>query len=157
MQPSRILLLRHAEEPDDIADADLSLAGRKRADSLAVYIPEKFGAPDFVFASAPNKSSARTFLTVRPLCDAIHRRPSTTFAAEDSMGLATKLLCDATFADGTVVICWTHTQLTSLATALGVRARDFPEAWDEAVFNLIVQLTYKEGGKPTVKRIVQPF
>src|SRR3977135_4277449 len=45
MAPSRILLMRHAEKPDDPGDPDLTEAGRARAAALARYIPATFGKP----------------------------------------------------------------------------------------------------------------
>ena len=37
-----------------------------------------------------------------------------------------------------------------------VRLGDFPEKWDEKVFNLSFQLTYKERAWPEVEKVGQP-
>ena len=44
--PSRIILMRHADKPDDPDDPDLSAAGEARAEHLASYIPQAFAKPD---------------------------------------------------------------------------------------------------------------
>jgi hypothetical protein len=51
MNNGKILLMRHAEKPDDPLDPKLSVAGSARAQKLAQYIPETFGKPDFLFHS----------------------------------------------------------------------------------------------------------
>src|ERR1700681_1377892 len=50
--PSRIILMRHADKPDDPDDPDLSTAGVTRAQHLATYIPQTFGKPDYIIATA---------------------------------------------------------------------------------------------------------
>jgi broad specificity phosphatase PhoE len=65
----KIILLRHAEEPEDGDSLDLSEAGRTRAEKLASYIPKTFGKPRFLFAAAPSDKSVRCYLTLRPLAD----------------------------------------------------------------------------------------
>jgi len=157
MTPSRILLLRHAEEPDDPKDPDLTEAGRARAEKLASFIPEQFGKPDFVFAAAVRPRSGRAYLTMRPLCDAIAVSLDASLKAKDYSVLATRLFSDAAFADKLVVACWTHTELPALAIALEAPQGDYPDPWDASVFNLIVQLDYSEAGKPVVTSVIQPF
>ena len=92
MPQHKILLLRHAEEPDDPKNPDLAEAGRTRAEELARYIPETFGKPDFVFTAAVNKHSSRAVLTMRPLCDAIAVPLDATLKAKEYQALATQLL-----------------------------------------------------------------
>ena len=71
--------------------------------------------------------------------------------------LATRLLADITYANKVTVVCWTHTELPALARALNARSRDYPDPWDESVFNLILQFDYKRPGKPIVTKVIQPF
>lgn len=47
-----VLVMRHAEKSPDLNDPHLTAAGEQRAKSLATYIPEQFGKPDFIFATA---------------------------------------------------------------------------------------------------------
>ena len=157
MAPNRILLLRHAEEPDDPKDPDLAVLGRARAQNLAPYIPATFGKPDYVFAAAVSKRSVRACLTMRPLCDAIAIELDASLKAKESVALATKLRSDTAFADKLIVVCWTHTELPALAGALGARQGKFPNPWNDSVFNLILQLDYRGAGVPVVASVIQPF
>ena len=157
MPPRRILLLRHAEEPDDPRDPDLAPVGRVRAEKLASYIPATFGKPDFVFAAAVNKRSVRAYLTMRPLCDATAVPLDASLKAKKYSALAKSLLSERAFADKLVVACWTHSELPALAGALEASSGDYPDPWDDSVFNLILQFDYGEAGAPTVTTLTQPF
>jgi phosphohistidine phosphatase SixA len=55
--PKTIILMRHAEKPDDLTNPDLSHAGRERAKALATWIPQVCPNFDFLFASAISKQS----------------------------------------------------------------------------------------------------
>ena len=157
MAPDRILLMRHAEKPDDPGDPDLTEAGRARAVALARYIPATFGKPDFVFAAAVNKNSVRAYLTMRPLCDAIAVELDATYKAKEYRAVATRLLSDAAFAGKLVVACWTHKELPQLADALRANEGDYPDPWDDSVFNLILQLDYGSADNPRVSTVIEPF
>lgn len=52
-----LLVMRHAEKSPDLNDPYLTAAGEQRAKSLATYIPEQFGKPDFIFATANSMHS----------------------------------------------------------------------------------------------------
>ena len=65
-----VVVLRHAEEPDeDPGSLDLSKAGKRRTDKLAAYVAKTFGKPEFLFAAEPQANSVRAYLTLRPLAD----------------------------------------------------------------------------------------
>jgi broad specificity phosphatase PhoE len=155
--PKKIVLLRHAEEADDENSLDLSPQGRLRAEKLAKYVPKAFGTPQFVFAAAPSDSSVRCYLTVRVLADALNLQIDGSYRAREFAALAAKLFGDPVFDDAIVVIAWTHKELPSLAAYLNVRRSDFPRSWDEEVFNVIYELTYRRASRPKVRRIKQPF
>jgi hypothetical protein len=157
MGPGTILLMRHAEEPTDPKDPDLSDAGRRRADSLVTYIPSRFGTPDFLISAAANKLSARALLTLRPLSHTIEARIDTSFKCRRYTPLAKKLLSEPVYKHSLVVVCWTHTELPALANALGARSRDYPDPWGEAAFNLILQFEYDKRDRLRVAEVVQPF
>ena len=94
---------------------------------------------------------------MRQLADSIKSRIDGSYKARDFAQLASKVLADPAFDDKLIVICWTHSELPALASSLNIRTGDFPEQWDEQVFNLIFQLTYKDRARPKVKRVAQPF
>jgi hypothetical protein len=62
---------RHGEKPADPRNPDLTPTGVQRADMLAKVIPQTFGRPDFLFASAPSKHSNRPVETLTPLAKAL--------------------------------------------------------------------------------------
>ena len=151
-----IVLLRHGEEPRDWSSLDLSAIGRNRAQRLASFIPKHFGVPDFVFAATPTGDSVRAYLTMRPLVDATKGRINGSYKAREFGLLASKLLVDPAFVGKVIVVCWTHTELPALAASLNVRSGDFPERWDEKVFDLIFKLAYKDRARPKVRKVAQP-
>jgi len=156
--PESIVLLRHAEEPPSEADsADLSKAGRRRADRLAKYIVQKFGKPDFLFAAGPKGDSVRAYLTLRPLADACRLVIDASYESRDFAQLATKLLHDPRFDASMVVVAWTHKELPALVSALRVEHKKFPEVWGDDVFDLCFQLSYGKDGNPAVRRFRHPF
>jgi hypothetical protein len=157
MAPRTILLMRHAEKPDDDDDPYLSDAGRDRAARLAEFIPAKYGKPDFVFAAAESEKSMRSCLTMNPLCEAIDVPLDCGTRAKDYPRLASTLLSDDSYADKLVVACWPHDQLPGLAAALNAPGGEYPDPWDPSVFNLLLQLDYSNGGPPAVTRVSEPF
>jgi hypothetical protein len=157
MGPARILVMRHAEEPRDPKNPDLSEAGRRRADHLATYIPSRFGTPDFLISAAANKLSARALLTLRPLSHTIEAPIDTSFKSRRSVPLTRELMSGTAYKRSLVVICWTHLELPALADALGAQPRDCPDPWPEEVFNLILQLDYDKRHRLRVAKIVQAF
>src|SRR4051794_17678509 len=71
-RPACILLIRHAEKPDDDEDESLSKAGRKRAEALYQLFEKAdrrkvLPRPDFIFAAHNSKNSRRSVETVKPL------------------------------------------------------------------------------------------
>jgi phosphohistidine phosphatase SixA len=157
MAPKFILVMRHAEKPDDANDPHLSPAGRVRAEKLATYLPATFGKPDFIFAAADSKESERPRETVEPLHKATGIEIHDTIADKDYADLANELLTKHHLSDQRVVVCWHHGHIPKLMHALGANAGDYPDPWDEKVFNLILKLDYDAGGKPAVKKITEPF
>ena len=155
--PNKIVLLRHAEQPEDSANADLSGAGCKRASKLAPYICKEFGTPDAVFAAAPTGASVRSYLTMRPLAKALSMPIRASFKSTEFAALASRCLMDPAFKKGFLVICWTHNELPSLAACLGVAAADFPVEWDDAVFDAIFEIVYRNGKRPKTRARRQPF
>lgn len=157
MGPDDIILLRHGEEPSDENDPDLSSPGRERAERLATYLPATFGKPDLVVAASPNRTSVRCYLTMRPLCMALQSHVWTPLRANQGPELAKALLTDPALTANTVLVCWTHTYLPDLAKSLKARCGDYPDTWNESMFDLILHLTFRRRRRPQVTQIKQPF
>ena len=150
-----ILVMRHAEKPDDQNDPDLSKAGHVRAIRLASYIPAEFGTPDFIFAAAVSHGSARPCETVRPLSKVTGIGIEATITDADYAALARELLKDK-FVSKLVVVCWHHGEIPQLMASLGAKTGSYPDPWKGDVFNLILQ-TEISGGQVSVKQVKEPF
>jgi phosphohistidine phosphatase SixA len=156
METGQILLFRHAEKADDPLDPHLSPAGRDRALKIAQYIPDTFGRPDFLFASAASQHSVRPIETLQPLSGACGIPINTEFADQDYSALAHEILSNDRYEGKRLVICWHHGNIPSLARALGAKPGSYPDPWNPAVFNLILILDYANG-IPSVRRVTEPF
>jgi phosphohistidine phosphatase SixA len=157
MIPSRILVTRHAEKPDDPMNPDLSDAGCARAERLADYIPASFGSPEFLFSTAPSTHSSRPVETLTPLSKRIGVAIDSTFADQDYGALAQEILSQSQFTGKLILVCWHHGNIPSLMRALGAKSDQFPDPWDHQVFNLILQLDYAESSDPNTVSVIEPF
>jgi phosphohistidine phosphatase SixA len=156
MEPRQILLMRHGEKPNDPVDPNLSPAGRQRAQNLASYMPTTFGQPDFLFAAASTKHSLRPVQTLEPLSEMSRLEINSDFADEDYEALAREILTKSSYDGKTIVICWHHEYLPPFAHALKAKQGDYPNPWDPAVFDLLLQFSFSHG-IPNVTRVTEPF
>lgn len=127
-QPAHIILIRHAEKPDDPTDNGLSLTGKERAFALVPYLAEQpeikaLGQPAFIFAQAapdPAKNSLRPILTVQPYAQSIWLPVLSNHNKQDFKKLADELLNDDRheYRGKTVLICWEHDVLAEFAQYL---------------------------------------
>ena len=156
-KPKFVLVMRHAEKPQDALDPNLAPSGYVRAAALATYIPDTFGAPDFIFAASISKHSARPYETVEPLAKRTGKPIDATVADQDYRVVASDLLSAADYADKRVVVCWHHGNIPSMLHALGAQATDYPDPWDPAVFNLILKVEFPGDGPPSVVKVEELF
>jgi phosphohistidine phosphatase SixA len=157
MAPKSLFLMRHAERPEDPKDPDLAAAGVERAKRLAQWLPSIMGAaPQFIFATAISKHSARPYETVKPLSKATGVPIRATFADQDYAALAEEVTTDPACDDAVIVVCWHHGHIPPLARALGAPAGSCPDPWPEATFDLVLKFDFG-AGPTTVTRIVEDF
>ena len=147
--PRQVLLIRHAEKPpEELMSDQLTDKGRERADALPKLFeksdarPEAFAKPDFLFAGANTKKSARSTLTTAPLARALNLKVSAKVDKEEFVKLTSALLRDPKFVGKTVLVCWNHSNLPGFAKALG--AEGVPEHWKDEVFDRVWVLTWDE-------------
>lgn len=157
--PKRIILMRHADKTDDPNDEDLSEAGWERAQKLATYIPESFGKPDVVIATAESKHSDRSKDTVKPLAEALGLQVQDYYKDKEFADLVDEIFNDPDYKNKTIVICWHHGKLPALAALLGAPAGSYPDPWPDDAYNLILDLQYDpfSGNPPKVTRVIEPF
>ena len=157
--PSRILLMRHADKPDDPDDPDLSATGMARAEHLATYIPQTFGKPDYIIATAPSKHSDRPLETVEPLARAVGVTVQHDIGDKDFEDLIDEIFSNPTYHGKTVVISWHHGTLPAIAALLGAPEGSYPDPWPDNTYNVILDFRYdaNSGAPPTVTRVTEPF
>ncbi|HUB25826.1 MAG TPA: histidine phosphatase family protein [Tepidisphaeraceae bacterium] len=141
--PKIVYIIRHAEKPDSRDDPNLTPRGYQRADVLAHLIPDRFGRPDFLWATAPSPHSSRPLETIQPLAKSLHMTILDPYAAADVAALAHDLLTKPEYSGKTILICWHHGEIPALAKALG--ATGVPEAWNPQVFDRIWLLSFSAG------------
>lgn len=156
MAPVRIVIMRHAEKPDDPNDPNLSPVGQNRAKALITWYPETFGTPDFIFAAAISKHSERPVQTVQPLAEALSIELRVPYADEDYAALAQELLTKPKFDGKTILVCWHHGNIPGLMQALGAPQGSYPNPWVPTVFNLVLVIDFPDG-VPTVTDVSEPF
>src|SRR5260221_9289961 len=89
-QPAEIILIRHAEKPDDPEAVHLSKAGEKRAKELVPFVMNnseltQHGLPVALYATETTKHGRgqRTQETITPLSQALHLSIQTPYSSED--------------------------------------------------------------------------
>lgn len=151
--PNKIMLIRHAEKPEDGGAQGVSLLGAADDHELIVRGWQRAGAlvrlfnpvggrpavqglavPTAVFASAAvhGENSLRPQHTVMPLCEDLRTIPNIAFVPEDHAGLAEAILAQA----GPVLVSWHHEDIPGIVHALapGVVC---PAAWPHDRFDLV--------------------
>jgi hypothetical protein len=158
-RPAQIILLRHAEKPDNAANPHLSEPGRKRAEALAGFFTKtpaltNYGQPAALFATrATNRGhSGRPRETLEPLARQLKQNIQTPYFAEDYASLARHLLQSSKYDGQTVVVCWVHDSLPELAAALGVKSP--PSHWKGTVYDRVWIITWR-GNKAILKELPQ--
>ena len=151
-RPAKIVLLRHAEKPDDDTNPNLSPKGQLRAAGLAVLIPQLFGRPDAIFATAPSKSSDRPVETVTPLSEEVHV-PIRDKWKDDEYGALAAHLLGGKYDGEDLVVCWHHEKLPELAAAIGIKPQ--PGKWPGAVFDRFWVITFGSGGDASYEEVPQ--
>jgi broad specificity phosphatase PhoE len=165
--PRHVLLIRHAEKPDDAADVHLTKRGEERARALSQLFaasrerPDPFPTPDFLFATRSTDKSDRPVETLTPLSmklklpiehgyrnflpgDAeIDKKPGRKGVFE----LADEILGKKKHAGKTVLICWHHGTIPDLAGRL--KATGYPKKWKDTVFDRVWHISYDERGTAT--------
>jgi hypothetical protein len=155
--PSRLIVLRHAEKLGDKRDPHLSLPGRRRAEHLANFIPATFGEPKFLIAARTSLRSRRPVETLEPLAAALALEIRAKLDDGDSAALIEMLRDKKRYQGKLGVICWRHSELPRLATALGAAADVVPKPWDENDYTTVIDITFPGNGEVRAKRLQMPF
>lgn len=153
--PAQVILIRHAEKPEE--GHDLSLKGRERAAALVPYFQEtpevlEFMKPVAIYAqkSTDGHPSRRPVQTVQPLAAAL-KLPVRQFGHSDFQDMVKEIRGAAEYEGKTVLICWEHHVITKIANEFGVKdPPDFPSAFDRTWI-----ISFPAGGKPKLRDVPQ--
>jgi broad specificity phosphatase PhoE len=145
-----ILVIRHAEKPDD--GYGLSAAGEARANAYVNYF-KNFkidGQPlklDYLFAAADSKESHRPRLTIEPAGKALGLVIDSRFKDKNFQELADEIRSKPH--GKAILIAWHHGQIPSLLRALGADPNQvIPKSkWPDDVFGWLIQLRYDSDGR----------
>jgi hypothetical protein len=152
MPARKIILLRHAEKPDDTAgilgvDAhgrpdprSLSVRGWQRTGALVGlfaprggrFVDSRLASPGAIFAASAQVRSARSLHTVETLAQVLGLPVRSEFGSNDDVP---RLVAAAEACDGAVLICWRHDAIAAIARAVLRGAAAIPE-WDEKRYDV---------------------
>ena len=155
--PAQVLIIRHGEKPP--TGNELSPLGLERAQKLVSFfetdpLVNRFGAIAGIYAMKPNgpSGSVRAIQTITPTASALRITPNTQFQRNDIAKLVRDLMQDADYNGRTVLICWEHNVIPSIAKALGLK--NGPKNWDgDTAFDRMWVLTYASNGSVTFQDV----
>jgi broad specificity phosphatase PhoE len=152
---TKILLIRHAEKPNDGSDAhgvtqkgdkskeSLNVRGWQRAGALALLLAPISGRfhhaslakPQFLFASKPlrRKGSKRPIQTITPLADKLDIRIHEGFERSEYKDM----LAEAFRCPGVVLICWQREYIPDIARHIVGQRKAVPLDWPEDRYDLV--------------------
>jgi hypothetical protein len=155
---TNILMVRHAEKPEDNNDTGLAVPGQARANAYITYFQNfamgsKAVRLRFLFATAQSSESNRPVLTITPLSKALGLDINSKHADKEYLKVAADILQDPKYDNSDILICWHHGKILQLAEALGVDRGKLPPSstwpavpWLENVFGWLLQLCFDGHG-----------
>ncbi len=150
--PSKVILIRHGEEPLGTEGTELSKIGWKRAEGLA----HLFGNANItnLIALKPHKKkgSIRSIQTLQPLSSALGLQIQTPFTRDEVTDLVQLLSHDDRYNGQVVLVAWQHETLADIAHQLG--AVNAPVTWGKN-FDRYWVLEFKSGKVNSFKNLPQ--
>jgi hypothetical protein len=163
MTASKIMIIRHAEKPDDAGTVlgvtieghqdpeELTVRGWQRAGALATFFAppdahlrdQRIEKPVTIFASraAPHSKSLRPQHTVEPLVELVGREK---LRLDFSEGEEQQLVAAAEAVAGVVLISWHHEAIPAIKDLL-LGDHSPPRKWDKERFDLVWVFTRTTG------------
>ncbi len=146
--PAQIIIVRHGEKPPGDED-NLNTKGRERAQALAVFFKEDpfvldFGLPTAIYAF--KAATGRAPETMTPLAQQLGIIVDSNFTSEDPEMVAQVILNDLRYEGKMVLMCWDHSRVPLLISALNGPMIHKPP---NHRFDLIYKLTYTDPANPT--------
>lgn len=148
-RPAQVLIIRHAEKPEDPDETTLSDKGYRRAQELVRVLGpgnRRFKVPEKIFAQTPHDEdgSVRSIETARPLAQSLNLRVSQQYEVNEGWALAEHLLESPAYDGKIVLVVWGKDEIPEIAQELG--ARRLPNQWPKGVYDRIWRLVF-DGGR----------
>jgi hypothetical protein len=158
LQNTTILIIRHAEKPEE--GPELTPVGSLRAKAYVGYFAgfKIDGQPlalDHIFCTADSEGSHRPRLTVMPLSQALKLPFDNRFRTKNPAALTGEIR-NKTHGKA-ILICWHHGEIPAVLTGLGANpAAVLPGGkWPDEVFGWLIELRYDELGRLRTAQCVQ--
>lgn len=140
--PSKIILIRHGEEPLGDEGAELSEVGWARANGLPQLFSNEHITHLIALKPHKKKGSIRSIQTLQPISQTLGLTVETPYTRDQVSDLV-QMLANGSDYDGQVVlIAWQHETLADIAHQLG--ADEAPDKWGK-VFDRYWVLESKNG------------
>jgi len=137
----KIILMRHAEKPDN--GDNLNCQGLNRSLALPAVLFKKFGKPGNVYIPAIATGSVtkhvRMLQTISPFVIKYGLSVNSAFDVNDAKGIANALIRE----NGTVIVVWEHQALVPILSYLGGDIKKLK--WPPDDFDTIWIVTFKKG------------
>ena len=158
MSPTRIMIIRHAEEHEvdginEEGQADpqsLTVRGWQRAGALVPFFSSGergIRTPDVIFASAiaPGSQSRRPQQTVAPLHAVLRERGRVSYSEAFAKPDTSALMAEVMTQPGIVLIAWNHSQVANCIAALP-NPPQTPGKWLDDRYDLVWMLDPTDRG-----------
>lgn len=146
--PAQIIIIRHAEKPNE--GNSLDLKGRERAAALVPFFLGnkevlKHGTPVAIYATrrTTEDDSARPIETVQGIADTLDLNLNINYGHDEYPQMAKEILSTPLYDGKMVLICWEHHVIPKIAEQL--KAKHVPEKWPDEVFDRLWILNYPPG------------
>lgn len=128
--PSKVILIRHGEEPLGDEGTELSEVGWRRASGLPKLFKNENITHLIALKPHKKKGSIRSIQTLQPLSDARELKIQTPYTRDEVSDLVKMLSDDIKYEDHVVVIAWQKETLADIAHQLG--ADKAPATWGKS-------------------------
>jgi len=151
-QPAEVMVIRHAEKPEE--GHCLCLKGWQRAAALVPFFLGAaadgcgnslagFGTPTAIYAQKPTKEerSLRPMQTVQGLAQALKLEVKA-YPHSDFESMVQEIQTSPAYRGKAILICWEHKAIPDIAAAFGVKE---PPKWPGSAFDRVWQIKFKDG------------
>jgi broad specificity phosphatase PhoE len=151
--PAQVLLIRHAEKPDD-GGSDLSARGWQRAEVLPKLFSRaaftQFGLPVALYAMKPTDDgkSIRAVQTLKYVAQSLDLPIDQDYDKEEVQPLVDEIMSDDAYEHKTVLICWEHKILEDIARAFGIANAP---TWPDEQFDRVWVINFADDGSTSFK------